>query len=92
LSARRITELKEIAMPLQKIQERFQATTYEQAAAQFAAQIKSKHWHNCVSGDISQWQIGPNKYTILALDVQGVAASKGLPTVNLPGWFSVTAN
>lgn len=79
-------------MPLQAHQSRFHSTTHEQAAAQFASQIKAKHWHNCTSGDISQWQIGQNKYTIVALEAQGVAATKGLPSVNLPGWFSITAN
>ena len=56
-------------------QYRVHAKSYEQAAAQYAAEIGANNWHNCTSGDITRWQIGSKVFTIVAQSNQHIASS-----------------
>lgn len=69
---------------------RFHAKSYEQAAAQCAAEVGAEHWHNCSSADITRWQIGRQIFAIVPEASQDIAAAPGMPSVNCPVWYSIT--
>lgn len=77
-------------MSIRAQKSRFHAKSYEQAAAQFAAEINVKHWHNCSNADITMWQIGSQLFSVRAEADQEIASSPGMPTINLPVWYCVT--